>query len=110
MTRTIGFAMLGVLTTTMLARGAAPTRVMLLDGESGGPYHRWQVMTPVLKKILDETGLFAVDVVTAPPAGSDLSGFRPAFAEYRAVVLNYDAPDDRWPAETKASFERFVED
>ena len=43
---------------------------MILDGESGGPYHQWQLVTPVLKKELDETGLFQVDVVTAPPAGA----------------------------------------
>src|SRR6478672_11085963 len=33
-------------------------RIMLLDGESGGPYHRWQITTPVLKAMLDETNLF----------------------------------------------------
>ena len=34
---------------------AAPSiRVMLLDGESGGPYHKWQLVTPVLKKQLEE--------------------------------------------------------
>ena len=47
---------------------AGPIQVMLLDGESGGPYHAWQLTTPVLKKELEETGLFQVDVVTAPAA------------------------------------------
>lgn len=88
---------------------AAPIRVMLLDGESAGAYHRWQVTTPVLKKMLDETGLFAVDVVTAPPAGADFSAFNPAFSQYGAVVLNYDAPDERWPAAVKSVFEQYVE-
>jgi uncharacterized protein len=87
---------------------AAPVRVMLLDGESGGPYHKWQLTTPVLKKQLEETGLFAVDVVTAPPPGDDLSTFKPAFADYAAVVLNYDAPDERWSPELKGAFERYV--
>jgi hypothetical protein len=90
------------------ARAAAPIRVMLLDGESAGAYHKWRVTTPVLKKELDETGLFEVDVVTAPAAGADLSGFSPAFNRYQVVVLNYDAPDDRWPASLKTSFEDFV--
>jgi type 1 glutamine amidotransferase len=88
------------------AGAAAPIRVMLLDGESAGPYHKWRVTTPVLKKELDETGLFDVDVVTAPP--SDLSTFAPVFSRYQVVVLNYDAPDDRWPAALKSSFEDFV--
>ena len=92
----------------VIAHAAAPIRVMLLDGESGGPYHKWRLTTPVLKKALDETGLFAVDVVTAPPAGADFSGFAPDFSRYQVVVLNYDAPDERWPASLKTSFESYV--
>jgi uncharacterized protein len=89
-------------------RAAPPIRVMLLDGESAGAYHKWRLTTPVLKKVLDETGLFAVDVVTAPAAGADASGFAPDFPHYQVVVMNYDAPDDRWPAALKTSFENFV--
>ena len=88
---------------------AAPIRIMLLDGESGGPYHKWQIVTAVLRKELQETGLFQVEVVTAPPAGGDFSAFKPDFAKYQAVVFNYDAPDDRWPAELKASFEKYMQ-
>jgi hypothetical protein len=84
--------------------------VMILDGESGGPYHDWARTTPVLRKMLDDTRLFAVTVVTAPPAGGDFTAFRPDFAKYRAVVLNYDAPDERWPAALKTSFESYVAD
>src|SRR5258705_332721 len=50
------------------ARAAVPIRVMLLDGESAGSYHKWRATTPVLKKELDETGLLAVNVRdTHPP-------------------------------------------
>jgi hypothetical protein len=87
---------------------ATPIRLMLLDGESGGPWHKWQLTTPVLKKALEETGLFQVDVVTAPAATGELSSFKPAFGDYRAVVMNYDAPDERWPAELKAAFEQYI--
>jgi hypothetical protein len=89
-------------------RAAAPIRVMLLDGESAGTYHKWRQTSPVLKKELDETSLFAVDVVTAPPAGDSFSAFAPAFSRYQVVVLNYDAPDERWPVSLKTSFEEFV--
>jgi len=94
----------------LMAQTAAPVRVMLLDGESAGSYHKWQLVTPVLKKQLDETGLFQVDVVTAPPANGDFSSFKPDFSKYKVVVFNYDAPDDRWSAELKASFEKYVQD
>lgn len=90
--------------------GAAPTRILLLDGESAGPYHRWQVTTPVLKAILTETGLFTVDVVTAPAASGTLSNFTIPFDGHAAVVLNYDAPDERWPAELRSPFEQYVRD
>lgn len=90
------------------ASAAGPIRVMLLDGESAGTYHNWQVTTPVLKKELEETGLFQVDVVTAPPAGADYNGFHPQFGKYQVVVMNYDAPDERWPEALKAEFEAYI--
>jgi hypothetical protein len=55
----------------VMPRAASPVRVMLLDGESGGPWHKWQLTTPVLKKVLEDGG-FQVDVVTAPPKGRRL--------------------------------------
>ena len=90
------------------SRAAEPIPVMLLDGESGGPYHDWQSVTPALKKILDETGLFAVTVVTAPAATGELTTFAPEFGKYKVVVMNYDAPDERWPASIKTSFEQYM--
>ena len=70
----------------LTSRAAAPISVMILDGESGGTYHDWQRVTPVLKKMLDETGLFATTVVTTPPAAGDFSSFMPDFAKYQVVV------------------------
>ena len=81
-------------------------RVLLLDGQSAGPYHNWKLTTPVLKAELEETGLFDVTVVTAPPSDGDFSNFKPKFADYQVIVSNYDAPD--WPADLRAQFEQFV--
>lgn len=97
---------LGVVVAT--TRAQTPIPVMLLDGESGGPWHKWQLTTPLLKKVLDETGLFKVDVVTAPASKGTLSDFKPDFAAYKVVVMNYDAPDERWTAEVKTAFEQFM--
>lgn len=100
-----------------VAEAQAPIPVMLLDGESGGPYHDWARVTVAVKKMLDETGLFATTVVTVPSGGADAAGppsgpapssFAPDFSKYRVVVMNYDAPDERWPAALKASFERYI--
>lgn len=109
MRRTLVF-LLGAGSLLLGAVGAAaqvtPIRVMLLDGESGGPYHDWRATTPVLKKELEETGLFQVTVVTAPEWGGDFSGFDPQFKKYAAIVSNYDAPD--WPEKLKAEFEEYM--
>jgi uncharacterized protein len=91
-----------------MAQAAQPIPVMILDGESAGSFHQWQMTTPVLRKQLEDTGLFKVDVVSAPPAGSDFGAFKPDFQKYQAVVFNYDAPDERWPAALKQSFETYV--
>jgi type 1 glutamine amidotransferase len=105
MTQAVSIAVL-ILILCAGASAAAPIPVMLLDGESAGSYHAWKLVTPVLKRELEETGLFQVDIVTAPPSSGDLSGFKPDFNKYRAVVFNYDAPD--WPAQLRASFEQYM--
>lgn len=89
-----------------LAAVAAPIPIMILDGESGGPYHNWKLTTPVLKRELEETGLFKVTVVTTPRSDGDFSNFKPEFSRYKAIVMNYDAPD--WPANLRAQFEDYV--
>ncbi|MEK7409743.1 MAG: ThuA domain-containing protein, partial [Acidobacteriota bacterium] len=89
------------------ASAAAPIRVMLLDGQQSRS-HPWEPTSPVMKKMLEETGLFQVDQVTSPPPGGDFSSFRPEFGKYRAVLMNYDTTDDQWPADLKTSFEQYV--
>ena len=84
---------------------AAPMKALIVDGQNN---HRWQVTTPPLKQLLEETGLFTVDVATSPPRGQDMSTFKPKFAPYDLVVLNYTGAS--WPEETNTAFEKFVAD
>ena len=107
MTRSLVLAMV-TLAACLAEAPQARRRVMILDGESGGTYHDWRRVTTVLEKVLDETGLFGVTVITAPAATGELTAFNPEFGKFRAIVMNYDAPDARWPAALKASFERYV--
>lgn len=101
------FLVLALFSLSSLAIAAEPIRVMLLDGESAGAYHDWRATTPLLKRDLEETGLFQVDVVTAPPSKTgDLASFHPKFGDYQAIVFNYDAPD--WPDALKAEFEQYM--
>jgi hypothetical protein len=85
---------------------ADPIKVMILDGASAAAYHDWKLTSQIMKRELDETGLFDVTVVSAPPADGDFSGFHPDFAKYRVVVSNYDSQD--WPAPLKAEFEAYM--
>lgn len=80
--------------------------VAIVDGQSGGAYHNWKLTTQVMRKELEETGLFDVTVLTAPPSDGDFSGFRPQFSRYRALVMNYDGPD--WPQWLCTQFEDYV--
>src|SRR3989304_7513138 len=41
-------------------------RVLIIDGNN--PYHEWQKTTPLLKRLLEESGRFVVDVATLPIA------------------------------------------
>ncbi|HZQ39897.1 MAG TPA: ThuA domain-containing protein, partial [Rhizomicrobium sp.] len=69
-------------------------------------YHDWKLTTQVMKRELEEAGLFDVTVATAPPAGGDFSNFHPDFARYQVVVSNYDAQD--WPTPLKSEFEAYM--
>jgi type 1 glutamine amidotransferase len=85
------------------AVAAHPYKVLIIDGQNN---HAWQETTPVLKKILEETGLFQVSVATTPPKGGDMSTFHPDFAPFAVIVMNYNG--DPWTAKTKAAFEKYV--
>lgn len=95
-----------VLFASLANAAPAPIRVLLLDGESGGPWHNWKLTTPILKLELEETGLFQVTVLSAPASTADFSEFKPQFSHYQVIVLNYDAPD--WPAGLRKEFEDYV--
>ena len=81
-------------------------QVMLMDGQSGGTYHNWRATTPVLKKELEDTGLFHVTVVTFPPSGGDFSNCKPEFSKYKVIVSNLDSPE--WPAALESEFEDYM--
>src|ERR1700746_1415335 len=87
---------------------AAPAiKVLIIDGQNN---HDWKTTTPILKKILESSGKFQVDVATSPPKGEDMSGFKHNFSAYNVVLSNYSdlGGGSQWPDETKAAFEAYV--
>ena len=75
-------------------------RVLIVDGQNN---HNWKATTPVLRAILEDAGLFTVDVATSP---KNIAEFKPKFSDYDVVVSNYNGKD--WPEETRNAFEEFV--
>jgi type 1 glutamine amidotransferase len=85
------------------AVSAAPLKALIVDGQNN---HDWKATTPVLKQLLEESGLFTVDVATSPPKGADMAGFRPKFSAYAVVIVNYNG--DSWSDAAKQDFENYV--
>ena len=98
--------LLGLLAAVAIAAAPAapaPLKALIVDGQNN---HSWKTTTPPLKKMLEATGLFAVDVATTAPRGGDMSVFRPEFKAYQVVVLNYNGDD--WPVQTRQAFVDYV--
>jgi type 1 glutamine amidotransferase len=94
--------LVGLLAATV-AWAQTPHKALIVDGQN---VHKWQETTPVLKQLMEDSGLFQVDVATSPAKGQDMSGFRPKFSDYAVVVLNYQGDD--WPDETRQAFVDYV--
>ena len=87
---------------------AAAMKALIVDGQNN---HDWKGTTPHLKKYLEATGLFEVDMspfsdVATTPEKGDMSAFKPEFKKYKLVVSNYNGAD--WSKETQVAFEEFV--
>lgn len=80
-------------------------KVLIIDGQNN---HNWQQTTPVLKKQLEATGKFAVDVATSPPANKkeEMAKFRPKLADYAVVVSNYNGAP--WGKDLNDDFDALV--
>jgi type 1 glutamine amidotransferase len=91
---------------------SAQLPVLIVDGMNN---HDWQAGTRGVKAILLATGRFTVDVSTtpdrtAPPEAWDT--WRPQFAKYKAVIVNFNgghqADGVRWPAQVERALDAYV--
>jgi type 1 glutamine amidotransferase/HEAT repeat protein len=83
---------------------ASPLKALIVTGQNAS--HDWRVSTAALKQMLENTGLFRVDVAESPAPGAKMDGFEPRFEAYKLVVLNYYG--DIWPPATRRSFTAYV--
>src|SRR5688572_21981934 len=94
------FALIGCIVTTACG---APMKALIVDGQNN---HDWKATTPVLKKILENSGRFQVEVATAPTNKDAMATFRPNFSAHKVIVSNYNG--DLWSKETQDSFVQYV--
>ena len=129
-----------LLTTAVLCVLAPPVlaadsiKVLIVDGQNN---HSWQQTTPVLKKLLEGTGRFTVDVATSPPKPAnpskpkdptpeqdkaykeklaeiqktyraEMEKFHPEIAKYAVIVSNYNG--DPWGKPLNDEFEALLKD
>ena len=99
----IAVCLVGCIVTSTLAEDLGKIKALIIDGQNN---HNWKETTPVLKDIYEKSERFTVDVATTPEQGQDMSGFKPDFAKYDVIVMNYNG--DTWPKETNDAFEKFV--
>ena len=115
-----------LLLATVLFSGSAPAaeklKLLIIDGQNN---HKWRVTSPILKRFLQASGRFTVDVATSPPKlrfrkgtpkverdrkraelQEDWSEFRPRFSKYDVVLSNYNG--ELWPKPVQKSLEQFV--
>jgi len=82
---------------------SAAIKVLIVTGQNN---HNWKTSSVVLKQILEDTGLFKVDIAVSPPRGGDLKNFKPSFSAYKLVVLDYNG--ELWTPAAQESFVTYV--
>src|SRR5262245_39594632 len=99
---------LALLLVSATLTGAGAIRVILLDGDNN--HNTWPDTSKLMKKVLDDSGLFQTTIVTVPRP--ELGNFKPNWNEYQVLVMNYNTgingPLPEWPAETKSAFVKWI--
>jgi type 1 glutamine amidotransferase len=86
-------------------------KVILIDGQNN---HNWRATTPHLKKVLEDSGRFTVDVSSnlkqgdKPGEVKDTVPFPPDLSKYDVLLSNYNGAP--WPSEFQKSLEDKLKD
>ena len=116
---------------TVMAFGQDTIDVLIVDGQNN--HEQWPKITYMLKKAMEETDLFSVDVArsaytwkgdeylsdfaiegvgktTAVDEPKTDPNFSPDFSAYDVVVCNFGWNAAPWPAQTQRNFEKYVKE
>src|SRR5580692_1617106 len=86
-------------------------KVILIDGQNN---HQWRATTPVLKKILEDSGRFTVDVSSnlkkddKPGDVKETVPFPPDLSKYDVLLSNYNGLS--WPKEFDLRLEELLKE
>ena len=124
------FVLYFVLSVAVATSGMAAEKMkaLIIDGQNN--HGAWPKTTFMMKKYLEDTGLFTVDIARTkytwqgdkllkqyPLEGVQTEAlkkpksdpdFKPAFSKYDVVVSNFGYNAAPWPDETKKSFDEYV--
>lgn len=84
---------------------AAPLKALIVDGQNN--HNNWPETTQMMKRYLEDSGLFTVSVKTHAARGEDPT-FTPTFADYDVVVSNFGHGAAPWPTATRTALEDFI--
>jgi len=78
-------------------------KTLIITGQSE---HDWKASSPVLKQLLDGSGMFSSEIMITPEKDGDMTTFNPDFSRYKLVVLDYSG--DSWSERTNEKFVEYV--
>lgn len=116
-------------TEVLAQKNTKPLKALIIDGQNN--HVQWPKITYMMKRYLEETGKFSVDVsrtyytwegdeyikqykingvanTQALPKARMDSSYRPAFANYDVVICNFGWNAAPWSDATQADFEQFI--
>lgn len=82
---------------------AEKIKTLIITGQNN---HNWEVSHKAIKLILENSGLFSVDIALSPEKNKDMSNFIPDFTPYDLVVVDYNG--DEWAELMKKRFINYV--
>ncbi len=79
-------------------------KTLIVTGQNS---HDWRTSSQILKQILEDTGLFEVQMALSPQKGGSMKNYAPKFSNFHLVVLDYNG--DLWPKRTQRAFVNYAE-
>src|ERR1043165_9057459 len=90
------------------AQNSKPIPVLIVDGFSNHDSKQTSLLT---QQLLEQSGLFKVDITTVPTDSIQRESWKPEFKKYKVVIQNTNNIQDirlRWPRSAEEQLEKYV--